>query len=113
MIIEETDERQARIEEFQRRHSIKVLTLPFNDVIGYSGNILPNWNGTSWKIWKVWTVPIGLGVGKVVKFGRLPVKLQLSVQYMPVHPRKFSDRSGTCRFRSRLSSKLIKGVLFE
>ncbi len=34
----------------------------------------------------IWTVPVGLGVGKVVKLGRLPVKLQLSLQYMPVHP---------------------------
>jgi hypothetical protein len=33
------------------------------------------------------TVPVGLGVGKVVKLGRLPVKVQLSLQYMPVRPR--------------------------
>ncbi len=49
--------------------------------IGYSGNILANWNAPSED---VWTVPIGVGLGKVVKFGRLPVKLQLAVQ---VHAR--------------------------
>jgi hypothetical protein len=32
-------------------------------------------------------IPIGFGLGKVVKLGRLPVKLQLAMQYMPVHPR--------------------------
>src|SRR5262249_18391009 len=47
---------------------------------GYSGNILVNWNAPSED---VWTVPIGLGLAKVVKFGRLPVKIQLAVQYMP------------------------------
>jgi hypothetical protein len=51
---------------------------------GYSGNILASWNAPSED---VWTVPIGLGLGKVVKLGRRPVKLQLAVQYMPVHPR--------------------------
>src|SRR5262249_40667671 len=51
---------------------------------GYSGNILADWTAPSPD---VWTVPIGLGLGKVVKFGRLPVKIQLAVQYMPVHPR--------------------------
>jgi hypothetical protein len=52
--------------------------------VAYSGNILANWKASSGD---VWTVPIGLGVGKVVKLGRLPVKLQLSLQYMPVRPR--------------------------
>jgi hypothetical protein len=55
---------------------------------GYSGNILANWNGTSGN---VWTVPLGLGVGKVVKLRRLPVKIQLAVQYMPVHPDVFGQ----------------------
>ena len=52
--------------------------------IGYSGNILADWTAPSED---VWTVPVGLALGKVVKFGRLPVKIQLAVQYMPVHPR--------------------------
>jgi hypothetical protein len=78
--------------------------------IGYSGNILANWNGTSGN---VWTVPIGLGVGKVVKFGRLPVKLQLAVQYMPVHPRIFGQEWNVQIQITPVLPKLIKGTLFE
>ena len=52
--------------------------------IGYSGNILADWTAPSED---VWTVPVGVGLAKVVKFGRLPVKIQLAVQYIPVHPR--------------------------
>src|SRR5262245_6537477 len=51
--------------------------------IFYSGNILANWKASAGD---VWTVPVGVGVGKVVKLGRLPVKFALSLQYMPVHP---------------------------
>ena len=34
----------------------------------------------------VWTLPLGLGVSKVVKFGKLPVKVGIAGQYMPIHP---------------------------
>jgi hypothetical protein len=78
--------------------------------IGYSGNILANWNGTSGN---VWTVPIGLGVGKVVNFGRLPVKLQLAVQYMPVHPRISGQEWNVQVQITPVLPKLIKGTLFE
>ena len=50
----------------------------------HSGKILANWTAPSED---VWSVPIGLGLRKVVKLARLPVKIQLAVQYMPVHPR--------------------------
>jgi hypothetical protein len=65
-----------------------IATMFFGDgwSLGYSGNILANWNAPSPD---VWTVPIGLGLGKVVKLGRLPIKIDLAVQYMPVHPRIF------------------------
>jgi hypothetical protein len=78
--------------------------------IGYSGNILVNWRAPSEN---VWTVPIGLGLGKVVKFGRLPVKIQLSVQYMPVHPRIFGQEWNVQVLMAPVIPKLIKGVLFE
>ena len=78
--------------------------------IGYSGNVLANWNGTSGN---VWTVPIGLGLGKVVKFGRLPVKIQLAVQYMPVHPRIFGQEWNVQVSITPVLPKLIKGVLFQ
>src|SRR5215472_15597376 len=45
--------------------------------------ILANWKASAGD---VWTVPIGLNVGKVVKLGRLPVKFEPGLQYMPVHP---------------------------
>jgi hypothetical protein len=77
---------------------------------GYSGNILANWNAPSED---VWTVPVGLGLGKVVKLGRLPVKLQLAVQYMPVHPRISGQEWNVQVQITPVIPKLIKGVLFQ
>jgi hypothetical protein len=78
--------------------------------IGYSGNILANWKAPSGD---VWTVPVGLGVGKVVKLGRLPVKLQLSLQYMPVHPKDSGQEWNVQVQVTPVLPKLIKGILFE
>jgi hypothetical protein len=77
---------------------------------GYSGNILADWTAPSPD---VWTVPIGLGLGKVVKFGRLPVKIQLAVQYMPVHPRISGQEWNVQVQITPVIAKLIKGVLFQ
>jgi hypothetical protein len=77
---------------------------------GYSGNILADWNAPSED---VWTVPVGLGLGKVVKFGRLPVKIQLAVQYMPVHPRISGQEWNVQLQVTPVIPKLIKGVLFQ
>jgi hypothetical protein len=77
--------------------------------IGYSGNILANWKASSGD---VWTVPIGLGVGKVVKLGRLPVKAQLSLQYMPVRPQNGQEWNVQVVIVPVIP-KLIKGTLFE
>ena len=78
--------------------------------IGYSGNILADWTAPSED---VWTVPIGVGLGKVVKFGRLPVKIQLAVQYMPVHPRISGQEWNVQVQITPVIPKLIKGVLFQ
>ena len=78
--------------------------------IGYSGNILADWTAPSED---VWTVPVGLGLAKVVKLGRLPVKLQLSVQYMPVHPRISGQEWNVQVSITPVIPKLIKGVLFQ
>jgi len=78
--------------------------------IGYSGNILADWNAPSED---VWTVPIGLAISKVVKFGRLPVKLQLAVQYMPVHPRISGQEWNVQVSIIPVLPKLIKGTLFK
>ena len=78
--------------------------------IGYSGNILADWNAPSED---VWTVPVGLGLAKVVKLGRLPVKVQLAVQYMPVHPRISGQEWNVQVQITPVMPKLIKGVLFQ
>jgi hypothetical protein len=78
--------------------------------VGYSGNILADWTAPSED---VWTVPIGLALSKVVKFGRLPVKLQLAVQYMPVHPRISGQEWNVQVSITPVLPKLIKGVLFQ
>jgi hypothetical protein len=77
---------------------------------GYSGNILADWTAPSED---VWTVPVGLGLGKVVKLGRLPVKIQLAVQYMPVHPRISGQEWNVQVQITPVMPKLIKGVLFQ
>lgn len=76
----------------------------------YSGNILADWTAPSED---VWTVPVGLGLGKVVKFGRLPVKFTLAVQYMPVHPRISGQEWNVQVQITPVIPKLIKGVLFQ
>ena len=78
--------------------------------VGYSGNILANWKASSGD---VWTVPIGLGVGKVVRLGRLPVKFQLSLQYMPVRPRSIGQEWNVQVQVTPVIPKLIKGILFD
>src|SRR5215470_8580596 len=78
--------------------------------LGYSGNILADWNAPSED---VWTVPIGLGLAKVVKLGRLPIKVQLAVQYMPVHPRISGQEWNVQVSITPVIPKLVKGVLFQ
>jgi hypothetical protein len=78
--------------------------------VGYSGNILADWTAPSED---VWTVPVGLALSKVVKFGRLPVKLQLAVQYMPVHPRISGQEWNVQVSITPVLPKLIKSVLFQ
>jgi hypothetical protein len=77
--------------------------------IGYSGNILANWevNGDD-----RWTVPIGLGVSKVAKFGKLPVKITLAGQYMPVHPDELGQKWNIQLTFAPVIPQLFKGNLF-
>jgi hypothetical protein len=77
--------------------------------VGYSGNILVNWKAPSNNRW---TVPIGLGGGKVVKFGRLPVKIQLAGQYMVTRPEPVGQRWNVQILLTPVLPKLIKGTLF-
>jgi|LQYC01.1.fsa_nt_gi hypothetical protein len=78
--------------------------------IGYSGNVLANWEAAKGR--DVWTVPVGLGINKVVKFGKLPVKIGLAGQYMPVHPDTFGQRWNIQLQITPVLPKLITGNLF-
>lgn len=78
--------------------------------VGYSGNILANWEAPSNNRW---TVPIGVGVGKVVRFGRLPVKIQLAGQYMVTQPDPVGQRWNVQIQLTPVLPKLIKGTLFD
>jgi len=89
---------------------IAACFLPGNWSIGYSGNILANWKADSGD---VWTVPIGVGIGKLMKFGALPVKIGLAAQWMPVHPDDFGQNWNVQVSVSPVIPKLIKGVLFD
>jgi len=52
--------------------------------VGTSPNMLVEWEAESGNRVKV---PVGLAVGKVAKIaGKFPVRFQVQVQYMPVHP---------------------------
>lgn len=77
--------------------------------LGYSGIILANWKADPGNIW---TVPLGLGISKVVRFGRLPLKISLSVQYMPIHPDAFGQHWNIQWMITPVIPKLIKGTLF-
>ena len=61
----------------------------------------------------IWTVPLGLGVGKVVKFGRLPIKFELSLQYLPLRPRNTGQEWDVQVRITPVLPKLINGILFE
>ncbi len=77
--------------------------------VGYSGNILANWNADSDN---TWTVPIGLQVSKVTKIGKLPVKIGLAVQYMPIHPDVMGQVWNVQLQLTPVIPKLIQGTLF-
>lgn len=84
--------------------------LPDGWSIGYSGNILANWKAD--KAGDTWTVPLGLSVSKVVKFGKLPVRLALAGQYMVHHPDTFGQNWNIQLMMVPVIPKLIKGNLF-
>jgi hypothetical protein len=77
--------------------------------VGYSGNILANWHADSDQ---AWTVPVGLAISKVVKLGRLPVRIAVAGQYMPVHPSEFGQEWNVQAVVSPVIPKLFKGTLF-
>jgi len=99
-----------------RRHTNQINILPlvydyFGEgwSVGYSGNILADWTARGDN---VWTVPIGLSVGKVVMFGQLPVQVQIAGQYFAARP------TGGPKWNIQLQltpviPRLINAVLFQ
>lgn len=77
--------------------------------VGYSGNITASWKQPSDNRW---TVPIGAAVSKVVKFGRLPVKIGLAAQYMVLQPDPVGQKWNVQIQLTPVLPKLIQGVLF-
>ena len=73
-----------------RKHTNQVSVLPLiyrfwgeGWSVGYSGNITADWTARGRD---VWTAPIGVSVGKVIKLGILPVQIQLGGQYFAASP---------------------------
>ncbi len=87
------------------------LFLPGGWSIGYSGNVLANWKSESSR--NVWTVPIGIGIGKVVKLGPVSVKIGLGVQYMVQHPDNFGQQWNIQLGVTPVIPNLVKGALFD
>jgi hypothetical protein len=84
--------------------------LPDGWSIGYSGNVLANWEASGDE---VWTVPIGLGIAKVLKLGRLPVRVQLAGQYMPIRPDVFGQKWNIQLLVAPVIPKLVRGNLAD
>jgi hypothetical protein len=78
--------------------------------IGYSGNILANWNNAGSD---TFTVPIGVSIAKVVKLGKLPVRFALGGQWMPIQPDAYGQKWNLQLVVAPVLPKLVKGYLSE
>jgi hypothetical protein len=85
--------------------------LPNGWSIGYSGNILANWEADKYD--DTWTVPLRLQVAKVVKFEPLPVRLQMGGQYMLHQPDTFGQEWNIQLMVVPVIPKLIRGNLIK
>lgn len=85
--------------------------LPGGWTVGYSGTVLANWKADFGG--DTWTVPIGIGIGKLVKLGPLPVKFGLGIQYMVHHPDNFGQKWNIQLNLTPVIPKLVKGTLFD
>jgi hypothetical protein len=59
------------------------------------------------------TFPIGLGLSKVQRFGKLPVRFKVQGQYVPVHPNAFGQKWNIQFEVAPVIPKLIKGDLLQ
>jgi hypothetical protein len=58
-------------------------TLPGAWQIGMSPVVMVDWKADSDNRW---TIPVGLGIGKTIKLGKMPLKIILEVEYAVVRP---------------------------
>jgi hypothetical protein len=89
---------------------IAAYFLPDGWSIGYNGNILADWKADS--AGDTWTVPLGLAIDKVLRLGRLPIKVGLGGQYMVHHPDLGGQKWNIQLSFTPVIPKLIKGTLF-
>lgn len=59
-----------------------------------------------------WAVPVGIGVGKMVKIGKVPTKLQIEFQAYPIHADSFGARYAIVLKLTPVMPALIKKALF-
>jgi hypothetical protein len=90
---------------------IAAYFLPDGWSIGYSGNILANWESN--RAGNVWTVPIGVQVAKVHKVGKLPIKFSLGLQWFPVQPEEYGQDWNVQIQITPVIPKLVKGHLAD
>jgi hypothetical protein len=76
--------------------------------VGYSGNILADWEAP---VRERWTVPVGLSVGKVVMLGKLPVQVQFGAQYFVARPTGGPEWNLQLQI-TPVIPRLIKGTVF-
>ena len=77
--------------------------------IGMTPNILIDWKEDQKNRF---TVPVGLGIGKLVMIGPLPVKFTAEVDYMAIHPDDFGQHWGVRFQMIPVLPELFKGTLF-
>ena len=58
------------------------------------------------------TLPIGPTLSKVIRLGRLPVKLQLAGQYMPIRPDEFGQKVNLQITMTPVIPRLVEQPLF-
>ena len=84
--------------------------LPDQWQVGAAPNILIDWNADSGN--KL-TLPVGIGVGKLFKFGRLPIKFILQGQYAAIHPDDFGQEWNIQLQIVPVLPSLIKNPIFD
>jgi len=77
--------------------------------VGYTGQIQVDWKA---RHGDRWTVPAGLALGKVVKFGILPVQIRVGGDYIPISP-QFGPKWNLQLQITPLLPRLIKKPIFD